>query len=559
MGRKLQAKKRYDYIVVGAGSAGCVLASRLSEMPNVSVALVEAGPIDKGWKIHMPLAVENLISTETYNWAYESEPEAQLKNRRISHPRGRVLGGSSSINGMVYTRGHALDYENWASKYGCAGWDYASVLPYFKKAESRKNGDPVYRGTAGPLHVQKPDLSKCPVNDAFMKAGKQAGYPVTDDSNAFSQEGFGPNEATIHGGERWSTASAYLGKEVRDRPNLTVITNALVTKITLKDKVATGICLFLDNEEHHVLANKEVILCGGAFNSPQLLQLSGIGPRETLKAAGVPVLHELPGVGENLQDHPDLALKYKCRVPAGLGQIIGFPRKQLTGISWFLNRKGPASSNQFEAAAYIRTRAGIKHPNLKLEMLPLAFQADTFTPYPGYSFQIHMTQLRADSRGSVKIKSRDPKEKPTISFNYLSVPNDLQVFRDAVKLTREIVAQSAFEHLRGEELEPGLNLTDAQLDEWIRSAVATAFHPSGTCRMGKVDDPLTVVDAQLKVVGISNLRVADTSVMPEVVSSNTNAPTIMIGERAADLIRQRNLSAIIAPFYVNERWQTAQR
>ncbi|MGM3216491.1 choline dehydrogenase [Pseudomonas sp. PhalM4] len=560
MGIISKSRPHYDYVVVGGGSSGCVIASRLSEDSSVSVLLVEAGPINKSWTIDMPLGVERLIVGEKYNWAYESAPDESINNRQIAHPRGRVLGGSSSINGMVYTRGHALDYENWEKKYGCEGWGYAGVLPYFKKAETSLGNKNDYRGNDGPLYVTKPDVMADPINRAFMLAGAQAGYPVTEDSNAFQQEGFGPNECTIYNGVRWSTARAYLSPTVLKRDNLHIVTDALAEKVIIANKAAKGIVYRRKGLSVEVLANREVILCGGAFNSPQLLQLSGIGPRDVLEAAKVEVVHELPGVGANLQDHPDLVIKFNCKIAAGLGKVIKFPKKHLTGISWFLNKSGAASSNQFEAAAYLRSRPGLEYPNFKLEMLPLAFQHDTLTPYAGYSFQIHMTLMRADSRGELKITSADPTARPTIKFNYLTAENDVVSLREALKLTRALVAQKAFDGICGEELEPGIGVqSDAQLDEWIRKSVATAYHASCTCRMGTADDPMAVVTPDLRVRGIAKLRVADASVMPEVIASNTNAPTIMIAEKAADMIKGRTLLKEHRDYFVSPKWQTSQK
>ncbi|MFW0756327.1 choline dehydrogenase [Pseudomonas sp. H11T01] len=553
-------QNNYDYIVVGAGSSGCVIASRLSEDPKVSVLLLEAGAVDRSWMIDMPLAVERLLTGTKYNWAYKSAPDESIGGRTIDHPRGKVLGGSSSINGMVYTRGNALDYENWKTTYGCEGWGYPSVLPYFKKAEKSLSGRNTYRGDDGPLYVTKPDLTANPINQAFMVAGAQAGYPVTTDSNGFQQEGFGPNEATIYKGKRWSAARAYLPDSVRQRDNLHIATNSLVSKIVLNGKVAKGVIFERDTSVYKVNANRETILCGGAFNSPQLLQLSGIGPADVLKDAGIDVAHELPGVGANLQDHPDIVIKFKCKLPLGLANHLHFPRKQLTGLSWFIKQAGVAASNQFEAAAYLRSDAGVKYPNLKFELLPLAFKGHSLDPYEGHSFQIHLTLMRTHSRGYLAVRSADPKMPPTIKFNYLSDNRDVEILRKAIRMAREVVGQAAFQEIAGQEFEPGINIdTDEDIERWIRNNVGTAFHPSCTCRMGTADDVMAVVTPDLKVRGIKSLRVVDASVMPEVIASNTNAPTIMIAERAADLIRGRLLPAEHQAYFVSPTWETAQR
>lgn len=551
---------QYDYIIVGAGSSGSVIASRLTEDSNVSVLLLEAGPSDNSWKIDMPLAVESLLGKCKYNWSYSSAPEETIGGRTIDHPRGKVIGGSSSINGMVYTRGHALDYENWLIKYGCEGWGYSSVLPYFKKSENSLSGGNKYRGGNGPLYVVKPDLTSNPINHAFIKAGAQAGYPITDDSNGYQQEGFGPNEATIYNGMRWSAARAYLPKSVRNRKNLHIITEALAEKIILSGKSAKGIKFKQHDHNYEAFASREVIVCGGAINSPQLLQLSGIGPRSVLERAGIEVVHELPGVGANLQDHPDIIIKFRCKTPEGLASLLRFPKKQITGISWFLKKTGAAASNQFEASAYLRSGAGVKYPDLKFELLPLAFNGETQKPYDGYTFQIHLTLMRAHSRGWLAVNSANPEEPPTIKFNYLSDKRDLSVLRNALRMARELVAQPAFSEICGEELEPGLqNVSDEQIDKWILNTVSTAFHPSCTCRMGREEDDMAVVTPDLRVRGVRNLRIADTSVMPEVVASNTNAPTIMIAERAADLIRGRTLPSEYQEYYVSPNWETSQK
>lgn len=554
------AEIEVDYIVVGAGSSGCVIASRLTEDPDLKVLLLEAGPDDTNWQIDMPLAVERLLTSDQFNWNYETQSEALLGGRRIGHPRGRVLGGSSSINGMVYTRGHALDYENWAKNYGCDGWRYADVLPYFIRSETATNADGVYRGSKGPLRVGLPKISEHPLNSAFIKAGAAAGYPVTKDSNGYQQEGFGPNEFTISGGKRWSASRAYLSDEVRRRGNLVIKTGALVERVLLRDRTAYGVRYTLAGSSMDARAAREVILCGGAFNSPQLLQLSGIGPAKTLQDAGVQVIHELSGVGQNLQDHPDLALQYQCKKSVGLGGVARSPGKYIAGANWFLRKTGPCATNQFEAAAFIRSSAGVEYPDIKLELLPLAFKPDSFEPYDGYSFQIHMTQLRPRSRGSVSISSNSAQVAPSIKFNYLSDPEDIAVFRRALALTREVIAQKPLDAYAGNELSPGREVqAGADVDAWIHQRVTTAFHPSCTCRMGCADDAQAVVTPDLKVIGIENLRVADASVMPHVVSANTNAPSIMIGEMASDLLRGRKLAPVEEPYYVNAKWREMQR
>jgi choline dehydrogenase len=547
----------FDYIVVGAGSAGCVMAARLSENPRHKVLLLEAGDADKDWRIDMPLGVAALLESGAHNWNYLTDPEPHLNNRQIPHPRGRVLGGSSSINGMVYTRGHGLDYDAWATKYGCTGWSYADVLPYFKRSESCAAGEGPYRGGNGPLKVTAPDLTSAPLNKAFMEAGRQAGYPLTADSNGYQQEGFGPNEMTIADGRRWSAARAYLDP-ARSRSNLRIESDALVECITFDGTRATGIQYRQRGRTCRARAGSEVVLCGGSFNSPQVLMLSGIGPAEALRSLGIAVVADRGSVGRNLQDHPDLTVQYWCKAPVTLFAASCFPGKWLTGLRWFLSRKGLAASNQFEAAAYVRTAAGIQHPDLKLELLPLAFQPDSFNPHPGHAFQIHMTMLRAESRGTVILRSPDPTAPPRIQFNYLSDPRDLATMRRAVQLTREIVHQPAMQAYAGDEIAPGAAAaTESGLDTWIRNCISTAFHPAGTCRMGGDED--SVVDPQLRVRGVHGLRVVDASIMPQVVSSNTNAPTIMLADRASDLIRGISLRPANLPYWVNPAWQTAQR
>ena len=552
---------RSDYIVVGAGSAGSALASRLTEDPSITVTLLEAGSDNRSWHIDMPLALEGLVTGSRFNWGYQTLPEPHLGERRIDHPRGRVIGGSSSINGMVYTRGHALDFERWKTEFGCTGWGYAHVLPYFKRCETSDRGPNTYRGGTGPLRVTTPRFAKDSLNQAFIDAGVEAGYPRTEDANAFCQEGFGSSEQTIHRGKRCSSANAYLSPAVRRRPNLRILTGTRAERILVKERKATGVRARSHGQVLTIECTRELIVCAGSIASPQLLLLSGIGPSEGLARASIEPVHDLPGVGRNLQDHPDWTLQVECLKPVTLLKATRFPRKLLVGLEWFLFKQGIAASNQFEVSAYIRTRAGIRQPNLKLEFLPLAFQPGGFDPYPMPAFQIHTTLMAAESRGEVTLAGPDPNAAPQIRFNYLEAPQDLAAMREAIRLTREIVAGPKLAPFRGRELQPGNAVqSDSALDDWLRTNLNTAYHPSGSCRMGPARDPAAVVDPELRVHGFENLRVADASIMPTVVAANTNAVSIMIGDRASDLILGRApLPPEDTPYWTNPQWDTRQR
>jgi choline dehydrogenase len=556
--------KPYDYIIVGAGSAGCVLAARLTEDPKTRVLLVGAGPRDRSWRIHMPSAVGSLLSSDRFNWNYVSDAEPYLDGRRLTHPRGRVLGGSSSINGMVYIRGHAGDYDGWAES-GLSGWGYADVLPYFKRAEHHLHGADPYHGGSGPLAVFAPDLKASLLASAFVQAAAQAGYGLSPDPNGERQEGFGRVDRTTQNGRRCSVARGYLAPALR-RVNLTILTGALVHRILLQGSRAVGIEFARGNGVAHgnqtatAYADREVILSAGAINSPQLLQLSGIGAASQLSAAGIDTRIELPAVGANLNDHPDIVIQHRCLQPVS---IFGANRglgKILTGLRWFAGLGGLAGSNHFEAGGFLRSRAGVRQPDLQLTFMPLAIKPGTIDDVGMHSFQVHIDLMRPKSLGRVTIRSADPAAAPSICFNYLADPQDRKDLRTAVHLTREILAQPALSPYRGEELNPREAIrSDADIDAWVRRSVETCYHPVGTCRMG-LDARNSVVDAQCRVHGIADLRVIDASVMPDIVSGNTNAPTIMIAEKMSDLLRGTiSLPREQPPIWVHPQWATSQR
>jgi choline dehydrogenase len=547
-----------DYVIVGAGSAGCVLADRLTEDGKDSVLALEYGGSDRSPWIQMPSALSIPMNMARYDWRYYTEPEPHLNGRRLHTPRGKVLGGSSSINGLVYVRGNPLDFERWEAE-GATGWGYQDVLPYFKRAERRAEGGDDYRGGDGPLETRRGLLTN-PLHAAWLEAGRQAGYPLTADVNGFQQEGFGYLDMTVGRGRRCSAANAYLRPAMR-RGNLTVRTHALATRVLFEGRRAVGVRYRRGGAFHEVRARREVILCAGAINSPQLLLLSGIGPQHELGAHGIEVLRELPGVGENLQDHLEFYFQVACREPITLYSQISLMRRALIGARWLLTRDGLGASNHFESGGFIRSHAGVRYPDIQFHFLPLAVNYDGSALAREHGFQAHVGPMRSRSQGWVRLRSAEALDKPRICFNYMSRAEDWEQMRACVRLTREIFAQPAFDRFRGREIQPGAAVeTDEQIDAFIREKAETAFHPSCTCRMGSVTDPQAVVDPQARVIGVEALRVVDSSIMPSITTGNLNAPTIMLAEKAADHIRGAALLPRAAvPYYTAARWQSAQR
>ena len=538
----------YDYVIVGAGSAGCVLANRLSAA-GASVLVLEAGPADRTWKIHMPAALTYNLCDTKYNWGYETAPQPHMDGRRMYWPRGRVLGGSSSLNAMVYVRGHALDYDRWAGN-GLPEWSYAHVLPYFKRAETCARGGDDYRGDSGPLNVSR-GVMRNPLFAAFIEAGQQAGYPFTADMNGFQQEGFGAMDMTIHRGRRWSAAAAYLKPEMQ-RPNLKVITGALVTRVIIESGRATAVEFRHRGALERALA-REIILSGGAINSPQLLLLSGIGPADEIRRQGIAVMHDLPGVGRNLQDHLELYVQQACKEPITLYLTENPVTKVAIGVQWFLFKSGLGASAHLEAGAFIRRSADVAHPDLQYHFLPSLVNDHGRKPIGRHGYQAHVGPMRPTSAGYLRLRSADPTVHPEIQPFYLATEQDRREMRDAVTLTREIFAQRAFDRFRGAEIQPGAAVrSDAEIDAFVRAKSDSAYHPCGTCRMGV--DEQAVVDGELRVRGLEGLRVVDASIMPSEVSGNLNAPIIMIAEKAADMILGRPpLQPLYVPVYAPER------
>ncbi len=528
----------WDYIIIGAGSAGCVLANRLSEEGGRRILLLEYGGSDRSIFIQMPTALSIPMNTHRFAWQFYSEPEPWLNNRRMHCPRGKVLGGSSSINGMVYARGHAWDFDQWAQS-GAAGWDYRHCLPYFKRAEDWTFGGDDYRAEGGPLGVCNGNNMRNPLYRAFIEAGVEAGYARSADYNGRRQEGFDRMHMTVRDGARCSTAGAYL-KPARRRANLKVQTGALMHRILLRDKKATGVEYSLGDKKMTATARREIIICAGAIGSPQLLQRSGIGPAAVLQNAGIDVAHDLPGVGENLQDHLEFYFQFRCRLPITLNSQLNWWRKFLIGARWSLFKSGLGATNHFESCAFIRSRAGLKAPDIQYHFLPGAMRYDGQAAFDGHGFQVHVGHNKPQSRGRVRIKSPRPLHKPSILFNYLQAEADREGFRQCVRLTREIMAQNAMMPYRRAEIQPGISVqNDADIDAFVRASVESAYHPSCTCKMG--EDAMAVVDSCTRVRGIDRLRVVDSSIFPTITNGNLNAPTIMVAERAADLIKGKGM------------------
>lgn len=546
-----------DYVIVGSGSAGAALAYRLSEDGKHSVIVIEYGGSDFGPFIQMPAALSFPMNMSMYDWGFQSEPEPHLGGRVLATPRGKVIGGSSSINGMVYVRGHARDFDHWAEE-GAAGWSYADVLPYFKRMENSDSGEDGWRGTDGPMHVRRGPQEN-PLYAAFIEAGRQAGFELTQDYNGSKQEGFGPMEQTIHNGRRWSTANAYLRPALK-RQNVSLV-NGFARRVVMENQRAVGVEIEVRKQIQVVKARREVVIAASSINSPKLLMLSGIGPAGHLRENGIEVVADRPGVGQNLQDHMELYIQQESLQPITLYSKLNLFSKALIGAQWLFFKSGLGASNHFEAAAFLRSAPGVDYPDIQYHFIPVAIRYDGRAAAKAHGFQAHVGPMRSKSRGSVTLRSADPREKPAIRFNYMSHPDDWTDFRHCIRLTRELFSQQAFDLYRGREIAPGADVqSDEQLDAFIREHAESAYHPCGTCRMGRADDAMSVVDPECRVIGVEGLRVADSSVFPRITNGNLNAPSIMTGEKAADHILGRQpLSPSNQEPWTNPRWRESDR
>ena len=544
-----------DYVIIGSGSAGAAVAYRLGEA-GYSVLVIEYGGSDWGPFIQMPAALSYPMNMARYDWGFHSEPEPHLGGRRLATPRGKVLGGSSSINGMVYVRGHPRDFDTWA-EMGAAGWSFADVLPYFIRMENWHGGHSDWRGDSGPLHVTR-GLRRNPLYHSFVEAGAQAGFELTFDYNGQKQEGFGPMEQTVWRGRRWSVANAYLRPALR-RGNVRVL-SGLALRVVIEAGRATGVEIQQAQGRQVIAARREVIVSASSINTPKLLMLSGIGPAAHLAEHGIEVAADRPGVGANLQDHLEMYFQMRSLKPVTLYSVYNYPGMARIGAQWLFAKMGLGTSNQFESAAFVRSRPGIEYPDIQYHFLPLAVRYDGTSAVKGHGFQAHVGPMRSPSRGSVRLRSADPAEPPAIRFNYMETGQDWIDFRHCIRLTRELFAQPAFAPYAGGEIQPGAALqSDDELDGFVREHVESAFHPCGTARLGRRDDPMAVVDPECRVIGVEGLRVADSSIFPQITNGNLNAPSIMVGEKAADHILGRRLPPSSPSPWINPRWRESDR